>query len=1441
MRSTQTFSAPVSGARTQHIDISGTASSRSLLCRALCVAITAAALALPARSQIVWENTGTSFNTAGNWVDGVAPGVNDVAVFNAATATNNPALTGSRSVKGIEFASGTAAWTFSGTNGGSNEVLTIGSSGIVNNSSNTQTFTGPSSDLTIQLGTAAAFTSNGSGTMSFLSSLTSINNGGFTLTLNGTSTNTNIISEVITGSGGLTKSGTGTWRLGANNSYTGVTTISGGVLELTNPNNAGSTGNLGNTSSAASNLVLDGGTLRSVAGGNDATNRLFTLTENGGAIENSSGGTFNINATGTVATTGDGNRTLTLGGAQTGNNYFKAILADPTVGKTSLTKDGAGVWILSGANTYTGATTINAGTLRLGGHDRISDSSAVTVASGGIFDLYQYNETVGSLAGAGSVRTTSSNRTFTVGGDNTSTTFSGVLDDTGTSTLNFVKTGSGTLALTGANTYAGTTTISGGTLQIGSGGTTGSLASTAGITNNANLTFNRSDALTVSNAIGGTGTLTQAGTGTLTLDGPSTFTGAVSINSGTLAARSSGALGAGSATTTVANGATLSLANNITIAKGSLSLTGTGSGSGALVNTSDVNTWNGNITLTGNTTINVASGSLYLGEDSSINNNYPSHTNITPTDTHTVALGSNTLTLAGGGSGTLLQVNSRITGTGNVTIDNAGGDVIFYPYMNSYTGTTSINAGTLEIQTLDNQEPGNPNQGGFYGINGPVVIGDGSGSALTATLKLGNYGGYVANEVLNFTSPITLKSDGRFLVESVQTINALTFNGGTVDIPTAGGLYLDATVTVATGSGVTSYINTDGTGQLSLSRHFGNGGGTNADRIFNVFDATGNSNSDLSISAQIVAGSMTKNEAGTMTINGTVNNTYEGTTTINNGILNIQKNEALGGHDNDDISGTTVNGNGTTNGTLQLQGGITVTAEKLTLNNTGFQNRGALENLSGNNTWTGSVVLQTDSRITSTADLLTLSGTISSTSNSNLDVYGAGNTTLSGSIGTGSGGINKHESGKLILSGNDLLAPNTYGGDTNIYAGVLSAQKNSALGNAGSTTTVHGGALELDSSANGNLTLAEPSIFLNGFGISNGGALRNVRGDNTVTGIVTVASATRINSDLYSGSATTLTLQGGITGSNAAALTVGGAGNTVVSGPVSNTNGSLTWDGSGSLTLSGNISNGTGSLLKNGTGNMTFSGTTGTVGQTRINAGTMIVGTGSSTTLNTAEFSSASGTTLLIASGGTVNAHYNDGLTTNFAGVFDASSAGTFAATGTTGSALAFTNSFTATDLTLQIGGTAGNAFRLELAGVDINVGTLHITGDTILDFNNSANTFLRSATLIIDAGVNVTVEGWASLTTVWYATNTIQGVGNQPGVGTQYGTGVLGNITFGNHNGYNYDGLTTTWVNGTPNGWLDREIRPTPEPATYGAIFVSSCLGLLGWRRYRGRKSIRA
>jgi fibronectin-binding autotransporter adhesin len=164
-------------------------------------------------------------------------------------------------------------------------------------------------------------------------------------------------------------------------------------------------------------------------------------TITGGTLQLGNGGTSgsivgNVTDNGTLAI--NRSATLTFGGVISGSGAFQ--------------QNGAGTTILTAANSYIGATTVNAGMLQAGAASTFAPQSAVTVASGATLNLNGFNQTIGSLAGAGSV--TLGSATLTTGNDNTSTTFSGTISGTG----GLSKVGGGVLTLSGANTYSGGTT-----------------------------------------------------------------------------------------------------------------------------------------------------------------------------------------------------------------------------------------------------------------------------------------------------------------------------------------------------------------------------------------------------------------------------------------------------------------------------------------------------------------------------------------------------------------------------------------------------------------------------------------------------------------------------------------------------------------------------------------------------------------------------------------------------------------------------------------------------------------------------------------------------------------------------------------------------------------------------------------------------------------------
>ena len=210
---------------------------------------------------------------------------------------------------------------------------------------------------------------------------------------------------------------------------------------------------------------------------------------------------------------------------------LSATIAAPITGAGLNKAVGSGNLILTGSNSFS-ALNVADGTVEVRGGAAILDTAAVTLGNVAGVRLFVTNsETIGSLAGGGSAGGAvgiAAGQALTTGGTGTATTFAGTIDGAGS----LVKTGAGTFTLTGASTYNGGTTINAGTLQIGDGGTTGTIV--GNVVNNAALGFNRSNAYTFAGTISGSGRVQQTGAGTTTLTGVNTYTGGTLISAGTL-------------------------------------------------------------------------------------------------------------------------------------------------------------------------------------------------------------------------------------------------------------------------------------------------------------------------------------------------------------------------------------------------------------------------------------------------------------------------------------------------------------------------------------------------------------------------------------------------------------------------------------------------------------------------------------------------------------------------------------------------------------------------------------------------------------------------------------------------------------------------------------------------------------------------------------------
>jgi len=432
---------------------------------------------------------------------------------------------------------------------------------------------------------------------------------------------------------GLTASGGGQLTLGGANTYNGVSTVTGAgtilasTVALGDIGSAGGFG-LGDATSNATNaasLVIDGGAARTAVASQTATNRLFTLTQNGGALQSNNSTAANFidwTNTAAIAYTGSGARTLTFGGQNTGANTFAPLITNAGGDAVTIGKDGTGTWVLTNAlNSYTGGTNIGAGILgfnsgALGTTGNITFTGASTLRwnTGVTDDLSARLMLTNGVTGT--VDTNGNDVTFATGVGTTGGT-TGVLN----------KTGAGALTLNGAATHTGGVTLTTGTLNLGHAGALGTgtfTLATAGLiidntsgsaltlsTNpaqawNNNFSFTGSNSLnmgtgavtlsaartvtvdastlTVGGDIGGLFALTKSGPGTLYLASNSSTFGAaagsnVTINGGVLRVDSEAGLGNALNDLVISNGAVLQVTNGFSADPGkTFNVNGAGGG-----------------------------------------------------------------------------------------------------------------------------------------------------------------------------------------------------------------------------------------------------------------------------------------------------------------------------------------------------------------------------------------------------------------------------------------------------------------------------------------------------------------------------------------------------------------------------------------------------------------------------------------------------------------------------------------------------------------------------------------------------------------------------------------------------------------------------------------------------------------------------------------------
>jgi fibronectin-binding autotransporter adhesin len=793
---------------------------------------------------------------------------------------------------------------------------------------------------------------------------------GANLTIGGTTVDT--FSGVISGSGGLVRQGTGTTILSGANTYSGGTTLNGGLLVISSDANLGAatggltfnggslqtSGNVTLADTRAVTLNAGGGTLFSVGGltigsvisgvGRLTHDQGLTVLTGANTYTGGTGiafGTLQIGNGGTTGSLGTGAVTfLTSTGSATlaFNRSDTITVANVISGNGSLTQAGTGTTILTGANTYSGATTISGGTLQLGNGGSSGSLGTGAVTNNGALSI---------------------NRSDAV-------TLGNAISGTGSLT----QAGTGTTTLTGANTYSGATTISAGTLQVGNGGSSGSLG-TGAVTNNGTLVINRNGVIQIANAISGTGGLTIAGNGITELHGANTYSGVTTIANGTLFVGNFGTRGT-LGTGAVTNNATLVFARSdaVTVAN-VISGTGRVEIAGGNVTLSGANSYSG-ATLVGGRGVLSVDADNNLGDATAelIFRNgtlrFNSAFNLDAARAIILSVGGGAIDTNGFDTSIQQAITAEAGTSGGLV--KAGAGTLTLTGANTYSGATTISGGTLQL--------GNGGSSGSLGT-GAVTNNGALSINRSDAVTLGN--------AISGTGSLTQAGTGTTTLTGANTYSgATTISGGTLQVGNGG----------TSGSLGTGAVTNNGA--LAINR-------SDAVTLGNVISGTG---------------SLTQAGTGTTTLTGA--NIYSGATTISAGTLQVG---------NGGTTGSLGTGAVTNNGTLAINRfDILTVANVISGAGSLIQAGPGFTTLTGANTYSGTTTISAGLLQVGAAGTSGTLGTGAVINNGQLFFNRSDAVTVGNAI-SGTGSLTLSGTGTTTLTG-----ANTYTGPTRVSRGTLS-------------------------------------------------------------------------------------------------------------------------------------------------------------------------------------------------------------------------------------------------------------------------------------------------------------------------------------------------------------------------------------------------------------------